>query len=390
MRMKKDFCNTFQNDESCKKFVNKIAHVGTDIKTLAVETYIKAWYQKMLKFYGKKGPLIFNYIDVFAGSGINYDGSNQKFSEGSAIRVLRYFYTQANNQPTLTFNVYLNDANSQAVNCLNCCIERKIGAIPKNLKIHSFNLDYIQFLNKLPITLLSDKRSCNLVFYDPFKVMFSWNSLKRLFSLERTDILINHLFPHDVKRAVKNVTNANRIDEFQEAYGKSIDELRAIQRIPNLEEKDYEYRALFENELRRHSKKRYIGYAPVIMNEINHVHIFDLVVASNSIQATVLLKDTLFTFHRGMQETSNTCQLSMNFEEYPVTRDTEFSFRYDIKSLGNQLVNEYGGHEFSTQEFQKLLEEHPFIPKNCRNELKKNGFVKYSNKVYTVSTLQQK
>lgn len=380
---------------NCKNNLNRTNHYGTEVKYKAIEKYVEEWFEKTKNHYKKKGKrLVFNYIDVFAGSGISYDTKNDNYIDGTIARVINVLKRKAINNADMQFNILANDYNNQFCNCLKCyCNNNNIDNV-KNLNIKITNLDYKDFISSIDLKKYKenwqDEYNINLVFYDPYRIDFDWDVLRKIFSLSFTDILINHIFPNDTKRSVGQVKDIHKIENYEHTYGVDINELVKINNLPLVDDKDTRLRKLFHNKLREVSNKDFVGFAPVIKDKDSHLHIFDLVVASNTVKACVILKDEMYNLYKewSLEDTEGSDQLSFNFDiDDNISREkkSEFNFRYDIKSLGRILIKEFGGKTFSKSEFYSMIEGHEYLPTNCKKALKDRGYYKIVNKMYIVN-----
>ena len=372
---------SYRDKVTCAKKVNNNIHDGTKLKFNAFERYTKAWLEKIVLFNKKRGFELknVNFIDCMASSGLYFDSKQNEFYEGTAIRMFKLFVNSAIKYKDLHFNIILNDINTQFVKCLKC-VQENIIKVPENLYIHITEMDKNEFINSLIFRKeINGFDSKSLIIYDPYGVDFNWNYLSNVLDLD-ADFLLTHFFPNDIKRNI-NAMKPEVVSRYEEAYRMNIDEIR--ERF-NKESDSFKRNAFFRSRLhemlKKFSNKQYLAYAPVIINK--NLHIYDIVCLSHSSHAQALLKNTMYSLYKEYEnekKKENFIQLSFfdnnNLEDrYQNDRSSglsEYKFHYDDSHIYQMFYDEFKMQKLSETEFKRRLREHPYLPTNILNMIKK-------------------
>jgi len=147
-----------------------------------------------------------NYIDLFAGSGINKTkGKYGDFLIGSP------FIALLNHNKKFT-GFFFCENNQNYYKALN----DRIKALQLSAKIYP--KDYAYSLDEIINEISKDKKSYNFFFIDPYKLEFSWDCLKKILNI-RSDILITFM-TRSIWRSVKTEqATGNGHDALNRVFG---------------------------------------------------------------------------------------------------------------------------------------------------------------------------
>lgn len=229
-----------------------------------------------------------------ASSGLYFNKKYDDFYDGTAIRVIDIFINSAKKYNNIQFKIYLNDINKQYVKCLNCIKKRKKLNIPNNLKIYISNEDKYDFISNIKnMDNFNKYSSKSLIIYDPYEVDFEWHKLEPILQLN-ADLLITHFFPNDPKRNMKT-KNEKLIQRYEHAYEINFNEMKNIfESKKNSFDRNILFRNILHENLKKYSGKKFIAYAPIIIEK--KLHVYDIICASYSNYAQELLKNTMYKF----------------------------------------------------------------------------------------------
>ncbi len=372
----------YKDENTCANLVNSQIHDGTKLKFKAFAQYTQEWAYKIIEYYKDKVKVM-NFIDCMASSGLYFDKDERKFFEGTAMQVFGIIENLSKKYNQVTFNIYLNDYNQQYVKCLECIRSKTIQNIPKNLNVYISNQDKNDFIQKVVNNpYVTGYYSKSLIIYDPYKVDFDWKILSPLLRLN-ADYLITHFYPNDLKRNV-HTTSVESIRRYEETYELTIDQIKRSfdSRTSSYERSNY-FRNIFHNKLKKYSNKGYLAYAPVIIGK--KLHIYDIVCLSNSSAGPALLKDKMYTLYRNISQnkednrSENYLQLKffdneLNIDRYEHDRKediSEYNFHYDDSHIIEMFCDEFKAQRVSRKQLERRLKEHPYLPTNILNLVKK-------------------
>ncbi|MEG0077404.1 MAG: hypothetical protein RR700_06150 [Anaerorhabdus sp.] len=376
-------------DKTCSKTVNKYNHDGTLLKFEAFTDYVESWINKI--FYhsqenkGKYNELIF--VDCMCSSGLyykyfkkdeyNYDAD--LFREGTGYKVIDKFRNYAEKFPEFNFTIYMNDYDEKFIKCMYCNERRLNTSDVKNLKIIYSNEDKYKFIDRITsLKEINNNKAHKLIIYDPYEVDFNWIYMKKLLKLNDSDLIITHFYPNDVKRIV-NLENLNqdKKDVITYSYGIPFDQIKEYfysHQTPSVRT-EY-FRELFNKKVKDHCYKK-MSYAPVFNNKERN-HVFDIVCISSSGIAIALLKDTMYRlYENSKQERKQYAQDSWNLfgdeQSYVDLRCdfNEYQLHYDDLTLTEIFKRTFAGKTLSKNEFEKVLQEHEYLPTNIKKQVKK-------------------
>lgn len=377
---------SYRDKVTCAKKVNNNIHDGTRLKFNAFEKYTYAWLEKIVNFNKNKRNDLYNvnFIDCMASSGLYFDHKHYNdFYDGTAIRIFRIFVNSARKYKDIQFNIFLNDYDSQYIECLKCVKKHVVTKLPNNLKITITEMDKYDYINFLAYEkVINGYGSKNLIIYDPYDVDFNWKYLSKILNIN-ADFLFTHFFPNDIKRNMKT-TNPDIVSRYEEAYCMNFNE---IKENFDIESNSFKRTAFFRNRfheiLKNKSNKKFLAYAPVILKRT--LHVYDIVCLSYSSFAQELLKNTMYSLYRECElgQTNDVAIQLKLFDDvvedrYENDRNngvSEFKFHYDDSHICKMFYTEFKGKVIPKTEFKKILRVHPYLPTNIMKMVK--GFYKY-------------
>lgn len=381
-------CN-YRDKLTCSQKVNSNIHDGTMLKIKAFKEYTNAWLEKVINYSKKKQMLQYvNFVDCMASSGLYFNKNRNEFYDGTAIRVLEIFVKSARKYSNIQFSIYLNDINKQYVKCLNCIKKREKLNFPNNLNINISNKDKYDFISTIKYKNSFNKyTSKSLIIYDPYEVEFEWTKLVPILQLN-ADLLITHFFPNDIKRNI-NTKNEKVVKRYESAYEININEMKSIfESKKNAFDRNVYFRNTLHENLKKYSRKKFIAYAPIILEK--KLHVYDIVCVSHSSFAQELLKNTMYKLYK---ETESKSQIKNYYqpklfdddEEDMYQKDrgsgvSEYKFHYDDSHIVSMFYNEFSGERLSKEDFDKRLREHPYLPSNILKLVKKTCKYQIENK----------
>lgn len=190
----------------------------TKIKHKVLEEYIKRWVET-LAGHGKYGARRLTIVDGYAGGGLYRDGTN--LWEGSPIRLIRKF--EEGLQYVLARKPYLNtdfefifiDSNLAHIKCLELQIKSSgLGSYLENEKCKLIHADFNSNLDSI-VKNIEIRKGHSFFFLDPFDLDVNPSMTKRILSLPKTEVLLNHMVS-GLYRILGNKTNkyANFFNDF--------------------------------------------------------------------------------------------------------------------------------------------------------------------------------
>ncbi|MBI2047111.1 three-Cys-motif partner protein TcmP [Candidatus Pacearchaeota archaeon] len=130
-----------------------------------------------------------NYIDLFAGSGINKTkGKYNDFLIGSP------FIALLNHSKKFT-QFFFCESNTTFCDVL----KKRVNVLGLNANFYSTNYEYK--LDEILNEIAKDKKSYNFFFIDPYGLEFSWHCMKKILNI-RSDVLITFM-TRNIWRSVK-------------------------------------------------------------------------------------------------------------------------------------------------------------------------------------------
>lgn len=382
-------CN-YKDKLTCSKKVNSNIHDGTMLKIKAFKEYTHAWLEKVINFSKNSHRILeyINFVDCMASSGLYFNKKYGDFYDGTAIRVIDIFINSAKKYNNIQFKIYLNDINKQYVKCLNCIKKRKKINIPNNLKIYISNEDKYDFISNIKnMDNFNKYSSKSLIIYDPYEVDFEWRKLEPILQLN-ADLLITHFFPNDPKRNMKT-KNEKLIQRYEHAYEINFNEMKNIfESKKNSFDRNILFRNILHENLKKYSGKKFIAYAPIIIEK--KLHVYDIICASYSNYAQELLKNTMYKLYKEAESRISTEKYYQpklfdfcDEDLYQKDRSegiSEYKFYYDESHIIFMFIAEFGGKTLSKEDFNKRLREHPYLPSNILNLVKKTYQYKIEKK----------
>lgn len=173
----------------------------TKIKHLALRNYLDAWFAIL----GSQNPRI-NYYDGFSGCGAYYDYNNDIFGWGSPIiagqaAISRKLYSKC--------YFYFNEREQENIDNLKKVLNyNKISL----LKIKFIKGKYNDNINKF-LDILEKNPAPTFFLIDPYGIDVDFNTLKRIMSIPRTEILLNFMYNY-LNRFITHVPSEIGIDKF--------------------------------------------------------------------------------------------------------------------------------------------------------------------------------
>lgn len=379
-------CNCIYMDKkTCAKRVNNKVHDGTRLKFRAFGKYTSAWLEKIIHYNlnNNKDLYNINFVDCMASSGLYFDSKHYNdFCEGTAMRIFKIFVDSSKKYKDIQFNIFLNDYDSQYVECLKCVKKQVIRDLPRNLNIIITKMDKYEFINFLTIQeVIIGYGNKSLIIYDPYEVDFNWKNLSKILNLN-ADFLFTHFFPNDIKRNMKT-TNPDVVSRYEEAYCMNFDDIKdRFDSERNSFKRTAFFRNRFHDILKNKSNKTFLAYAPVILKR--SLHVYDIVCLSYSSSAQELLKNTMYSLYKECEGQQNKVAIQLKLfddvveDRYENDRNdgvSEFKFHYDDSHICKMFYNEFKGKVIPKNEFKKILRGHPYLPTNIMRMVK--GLYKY-------------
>ncbi len=199
----------------------------TTYKIEYVSTYVEKWLYVVSNVPEVKNV---NFVDCMCNAGIYTDGG-----KGTAIKVFELFNQFALQHKDKTFNLILNDINSDRLRIITSIIKDYIGVKATNIHIDTRNMDandflsdgtyFNQYFNCYPM------RSSNLVFVDPYAFsVVRISVLKRFLSQAYCELIFN-VFTSDFVRNQDKGKMKNFCEEEHITYGSKEGVVKQIVRM---------------------------------------------------------------------------------------------------------------------------------------------------------------
>ena len=161
-----------------------------------ITKYVERWLYVVCNVEENKN---INFVDCMCNAGVYSDGDL-----GTGMRVLKLFNEFAVRYPDKTFNLILNDIDSDRLRIIETVAKTYIGVAAKNIKISLYNTDVNEFLSDGGIFSAYfncyPMRAANLVFVDPYNFCTVRISVLQEFLSNKYCELLFNVFTSDFVR----------------------------------------------------------------------------------------------------------------------------------------------------------------------------------------------
>jgi three-Cys-motif partner protein len=322
-----------------------------------IESYVKAWAQKLLNF---KNCDTIVFIDCMCNSGVYADGII-----GTPIRVARYLSSIMPNYPEKHARLYFNDLSAD-----------KIALLKTHLPVEVSNF-HIQTScgdgNDLLKSLKANRKDTNyLLVYDPYQAIIDWAALMP-FLRNWGEVIINHM-GSDPIRGIPQAKSEAVIAKYERTYLTSIQELYEFKNDRSAYEKRVKE---IITDLHSASERRYYIASFPFFNTRNAL-VYNLLHCSGNIEGFKLFKKTVWQTFGGKSSSKDTHgnedQLMMSFGDTVEIKTKTDEYCYYVSDIVTYVHEHYKGRtDVPFTEVWALLDEHPFFPSEGYRTDIKNG-----------------
>lgn len=350
------------NDE-----IISIARPHTIKKFELIESYVKAWAQKLLQ-----NPYCNSivYIDCMSNSGI-YKDINENRVLGSPIRVARTLRDAAGQYPSKKIFLYFNDNSPE-----------KIALLKENLPTEKGNFRYSitckdgnALLAEISANLNSQRNLHYFLLYDPYEAAIDWDALAPFFQ-HWGEILINHML-HDPVRAITSVKRPETKKKYENTYWAQFGDLMPL----GSDKRAYEERVfeIIASLKKNPAREFYVSSFPFFST--TNFLMYDLIHCTSNIEGFKLYKSTAWKVFGGKSSAKNThgrenlFSLDLSGSGEVVSEADEYC--YYIKDIADYLQSTFDGiSDVPLDMLWSRLDEHPVFPsdgfkREIKDELKR-------------------
>lgn len=310
----------------------------TKIKHFVFKEYFKTWAQIL----GKWNKL--NYFDCYAGSGAYIEGQNQYF--GSPILATEII---EKNKEGLgrQVNVVLIEQDKENIENILKVFKYK------GLKTEPIIIagDFDETINKI-LDKTQDSLNPTFFFIDPFGFKINIQTLKRIMSIPRSEILLNFMFNH---------INRFLIDDLEKTLNElfGCEDWKALRNLRG-GEREQGIVSLYRAQLKTFSKFAYPYKLNFHDKNRTYYYLFHL---TNNLKGCTIMKSAFAKFNYGKVEFSGPSHEIMSFFDLKDFKASE------IKKF---LLNKYRGSSKSCEEIlTENIDETPYLESEIRDALKK-------------------
>lgn len=329
-----------------------------------IETYVKAWAQKLMLTDFCNGLI---YIDCMCNSGVYVDTDGEQV-KGTAWRVAEALRDVAWQYPTKQVRVYLNDMDARKIEELKKHLPK--GAA--NFTIVTSAQDGNELLKQIGSQLNERNHMHFFLLYDPYDASIDWSALAPFFR-HWGEVLINHMISDPI-RAISQVKSDKAKQKYMDTY--LIDDVSKL--IPFGSNKEAYERRLNSiiNFLRgRGNRKYYIASFP-FFNSQNSL-LYDLVHCTSHVAGFKLFKSTAWTTFGRKSSTKHieySGQLMFGFDgDDPLQCETQTDETcFFVQDIAKYIQKHFNGQQdVKYADIWALLDEHPIFPSDgYKNEIK--------------------
>lgn len=382
--MKKD-CDLKNDKNQCFFVGDNNIHIGTEKKLDMIEAYVEAWIHKMYN-YSRRPNVNYDgliFIDAMCNSGY-YVNQEENEIEGTSLRVGKKFtYYKENRYKDFSYEVILNDRDSNAIQCQKCHLE----GLEATISIQYYNKNVKEFLADNMKYLSTIKNKHVLFFYDPFLADIYWEEISSLvrFCKESRDFGIDFIFTHfhqnDTLRGIKTAKRDVAVERYERTYEMSLVEIKELiegKTGPELNE-FFRNRIITIMTMRFDIDKENIAFAPVF-NSMNQA-VYDIVFYSGSIRAKILFKKSLYNQEKTDYKPTSQTKLMLFEDSYVEDRIDyrEKDIFFSPYCYAMSIAKKFSSVQISLDDLKVYLNEHLYIPQEgAINEIKYN-LAKYFN-----------
>lgn len=305
----------------------------TDYKIKYVSEYAKLW---SIISAERDDVTEITFIDCMCNAGVYKDGDCC-----TAIEIFNIFKEAAQLQKNKTYNLYLNDIESDSISCTKRIIQYLSDDLVANLKVHTDNLDVNVYLERLATDNNIFGYGKTVVLYiDPYDFgTVNIPIVSKVLKNNYCEVIFN-FFISDYVRNIKK--DSNRI-------GKCINNEKVETKEDII---NYMRKSLSVGKI-----KYFFAYQ---FKTITNVELYQIIFVSPNIRGLEKLKEVLWRvfdgkeFHRNQVETA---QMSL-FTEEDETKMRLDSYVYEAKEL---LYRSMAEKEMSYEEIEVLLIENTML-----------------------------
>ncbi|OGI00817.1 MAG: hypothetical protein A2Y25_05705 [Candidatus Melainabacteria bacterium GWF2_37_15] len=314
----------------------------TKIKHFVFEEYFKVWTIILGTFNNK-----INYFDGFGGCGAYIDEEKNELHFGSPI--LAANIKENSVKLSSKINIVVIEENQEAIDNLKKVIKHnKLN--PFQIIQGDFDIEVNKFLDKL-------EKSPTPTFFmiDPFGISVKYETLKRIMSIPKTEILFNFMY-NTISRFLTVGTIEKILDEL---FG--CDEWKNLRELQE-EEKEKGVTVLFRDQLKKFSDYVYQYRLSFQDKKRTYYYLFHL---TNNVKGCSIMKSAFAKFNFG-----NVAFLGPN---QPNPNQSFFLDPSDLKKLEAKTYLEKKYKEKEVTYFnilKEVIDETPFLEKHIRSALK--------------------
>ena len=340
--------NNFKIDKVSEHTVKKIE---------LISSYVMKWSHILMES-GFCNELV--YIDCMSNCGEYYHNGN--IIEGTAIKVFNILNDVAKSYPNIKIKILFNDIDSNKIEYL----KEKINNPYQNISVKFFNLDAIDFLEKIRgITKL--RNTHYLLVYDPYDATIDWDVIEPYIN-SWGEVIINHMVSDSI-RAVKMAKSTKAKTKYEMAYRQNIEDI-----IPYGSDKQaYEKRIneIITNQLS--TKPQYYVCSFPFFNKNNSI-MYDLIHCTSNLRGFTTFKSCawkVFDGHSSNKKNNKNNQILINFENDNI-KFNEDAYCFNVLNIAEYLYEHYKGESYvKLNDMWNHLEMHPVFPTDCyKNEIK--------------------
>ncbi len=293
----------------------------THMKHKVFQEYFDNW----VKILGSANNL--NYIDGFSGAGAYKDTKTGKVFFGSPVLAAQTI--QANKKEKTTTLVFIDKKQESLNNVKKILTESGL----TDLTIHYINDDFDKTIN----SLLAESKNLapTFVFIDPFGYKINYQTLKRIMSINKSEILLNFMF-----NSVSRFMSDKKLDKtITELFG--TDEWKEIVKLEGIPREEG-IRKLYRQQLKKISKFVMPYRLEFPDKKRTYYYIFHL---TNHVKGCSIMKSSFAKYAHGRTEWLGTDADQIKLTEIDGIKD---------ESLENYFITKYSGKRPS---FAKIIEE---------------------------------
>lgn len=336
------------------KYLDKI-YEHTEYKIKYVKKYIEYWLYVMTNNIKVKN---LNFIDCMCNAGIYNNGVL-----GTPIEVLLLFIEFSKTHQDKTFNLFLNDSDSNRINIIMKICELLNYKKYDNIKIFFSNKDVNCYLEELTNhSSFFESTSYNqfhgtILFVDPYCFgEVKINNLKKFTEKYYSELIFNY-FNSDYRRNVDNISTPTK-------QQKIIDSMEHIQGFnKNMNEKQV------EEIICKNIKSNHIKYTFSYPFRIKtNVELYHIIFATPSNKGLLKIKDSLWDIFNGdtfFKNNGNSNQMSF-FDDSDYKQMNIQNFSKDAKEF---LCKEFKNKTVDYQTISNYVLEHTMLKDS---QIKKN------------------